>query len=693
MAAIDAHQPPSHHSQPTFERKPARPPRRRPVISHYRPVSQLLSEESDGPQTRSNKASRRNSAQIFMSLQTSSLLEMIHRSKDKGKEREGRVRKISCHASVGGEFGLCTEKERPLHPQPGATNKISSHPPDNPVNAANRDQNDNVIGRAEKVFTEKKGWHRYGGMKLHPYQSDAVYMQSYDPIMLENEKYSYLLLRRLTSPLPTFSRSMDRPPSAVLDLGCGQGHWLLDAATFWPSADFTGFDLVDVMLPEVQEKDNVRLVRGNFTKNKLPFPDKSFDFVRMAGLSLAIPHDKWSSVISEVRRVLKIGGQLELIDDELFFPYGSVPVVAPLDRVSQDSQTPSMPRHSRNPHDDRTSPGSNDSDTDGKSFTGEVNKGGPKSWTTAASHRRSTEYLQRWLNNHQISGDVEDAFTNMLRKRFVHPSPEEFVPDLLRYTFGGGSITNTQTYDIKLARPSPIQPHRNDSIGKSSEHSPLYPDANIDNPIEQRYSLGSDGHSPTRLGIPVRPSAKAAGRLGISYSDLIAATAETATRRPRTHDGISRQRPPAGGLLQSPGIIVAPSTFIPLTPIETEFHACKWIHTLLASRLALVNYVHSCVDDYGKRIVDDAELNDALWTYESFRRQRFHWPANPEHDNEGFTSPCISNTRKLDVNQDFEGVDEPVHIRTIRVYHATKTEMPSLASLLFSHNNSPPSSH
>lgn len=56
---------------------------------------------------------------------------------------------------------------------------------------------------------------------------------------------------------------MDKPPSHVLDLGCGQGHWLLDAANHWPSAEFIGFDLVDIMLAEIREKNNVKLVRGN----------------------------------------------------------------------------------------------------------------------------------------------------------------------------------------------------------------------------------------------------------------------------------------------------------------------------------------------------------------------------------------------------------------------------------------------
>ncbi len=49
----------------------------------------------------------------------------------------------------------------------------------------------------------------------------------------------------------------------MLDLGCGRGHWLLDAADFWFYTEFIGFDLVDILLPEVEQKANVRLVRGN----------------------------------------------------------------------------------------------------------------------------------------------------------------------------------------------------------------------------------------------------------------------------------------------------------------------------------------------------------------------------------------------------------------------------------------------
>ena len=55
----------------------------------------------------------------------------------------------------------------------------------------------------------------------------------------------------------------------------------------------------------------------------LPFPKNTFDLVRMANLSLCIPFDKWEFVLGQVHRVLTPGGRLELIDDDIYFPYGN----------------------------------------------------------------------------------------------------------------------------------------------------------------------------------------------------------------------------------------------------------------------------------------------------------------------------------------------------------------------------------
>lgn len=52
----------------------------------------------------------------------------------------------------------------------------------------------------------------------------------------------------------------------------------------------------------------------------LPFENDRFDYVRMAFLEHAISELKWPAVLAEVVRVLRPGGTLEIITEELIFP-------------------------------------------------------------------------------------------------------------------------------------------------------------------------------------------------------------------------------------------------------------------------------------------------------------------------------------------------------------------------------------
>ncbi|ESK92178.1 hypothetical protein Moror_4829 [Moniliophthora roreri MCA 2997] len=189
---------------------------------------------------------------------------------------------------------------------------------------------------SELKYRSKNRWARKGRMKMHPYGKDAVYMQSYDDVPLDNDRHFDILLRRINpNGSPSFydyAGNGERPPTSVLDLACGQGHWVLQAATQWPNAQVVGFDLVDVAIPQVHERDNITIVRGNFLHYALPFPTQSFDFVRIANASLAIPYKKWEFVIHEVQRVLTRGGRLEVIDDQMLFPYANPKMTQPRHR-------------------------------------------------------------------------------------------------------------------------------------------------------------------------------------------------------------------------------------------------------------------------------------------------------------------------------------------------------------------------
>lgn len=345
----------------------------------------------------------------------------------------------------------------------------------------------------------------------------------------------------------------------------------------------------------------------------------------MANLSLAIPHDKWSFVISETRRILRVGGLLEIIDDEVFFPYGPFPVRAgPPEHRRRNGQDSNESKHSRVISDGEVSDASSSTlggDEDNSLDKTPKGEGANQlrlksSWVDGTdSQRHRTAYLQQWASNYRIARDVEDLFTGMLQQRSIHLAPQELVHQL-RHTFGYKNCSNPKTYDITLAAVSMLeadQPEETDVDGLS------WPDQHSDDPPEEkewRYSSGSDENSSTPP-TPPQHSAKAAGRLGISYSDLVAATATTVAVRRRVASGIRSHRHLAiRKSSQPPGIVVSPSTFIPLTPIETEFHACKWIHTVLGCKPAIVDYVRSDDNQIGSQVTDEAELSDAMWTYE-----------------------------------------------------------------------------
>lgn len=314
-------------------------------------------------------------------------------------------------------------------------------------------------------------------------------------------------------------------------------------------------------------------------------------------------------MFSEARRVLAVGGQIEVIDDQLYFPYGPFPNVLPLTpsplvgssslrhNASRDFISPTLSgRKAPNSLENR------------KRFE-------PPLPIARVSQRRLEEYRKQWFNACQISHDVEDTFVGMLQKSFVHPSPQDFISDLLRNAFGSENVCNTRTFDIQLAPLSSARPHRVDTPTSLALDHRL--DQGLGDSTEgkiRQHSLASHERSPALSSPSSQHSAKAADRLGISYSDLVAVT--TSLKQPVADNHKPYFHPVAGGIRQSPGIIIAPSTFIPLTSAETEFHACKWIHTLLGWRTALVDYVHSGTDSDGKVIVADSEWNDALWTYE-----------------------------------------------------------------------------
>jgi ubiquinone/menaquinone biosynthesis C-methylase UbiE len=89
---------------------------------------------------------------------------------------------------------------------------------------------------------------------------------------VDSDRQTAELLRKVNATnTPSFHNYGGRPPRTVLDLGCGAGHWMLDAAMAWRNSgtQIIGFDMVDTtkgMWPVAQRQgivDNIKFVRGN----------------------------------------------------------------------------------------------------------------------------------------------------------------------------------------------------------------------------------------------------------------------------------------------------------------------------------------------------------------------------------------------------------------------------------------------
>ncbi|KAG8759610.1 hypothetical protein FRC14_005475 [Serendipita sp. 396] len=166
------------------------------------------------------------------------------------------------------------------------------------------------------------------GRRYHKYPvSIAPYPQSYDPTILELERTNHIMLNKICgSPsLYAVDGIEVQPPKNVLDLGCGNGLWVMDAAKAWPDTSFVGIDLVllqpDLELVSDDLRARIQWIHSNFL-DALPFPSSHFDLVHMRRVARGVPETKWSSLLKEISRVLRPGGRLEIIEDDLSFPGG-----------------------------------------------------------------------------------------------------------------------------------------------------------------------------------------------------------------------------------------------------------------------------------------------------------------------------------------------------------------------------------
>lgn len=247
--------------------------------------------------------------------------------------------------------------------------------------------------------------------------------------------------------------------------------------------------------------------------------------------------------------------------------------------------------------------------------------------TTPRSRRASadTSSTAEWHSSVASSRVLEDVFANMLiTEHGIHLAAHQQLELFMEEVFGAGNSSKTRSIHIKLANgnggdqcTTPSSDYESDRASIDSGYASL----NMENVKEEtsakrktfgslkgRGKLGrtdsspssttstsSDGDSDSQDASGL--SAKAADRLGITYSALGHATA---TSKPQTA---------TCGPGQSLGVIVWPDTFIPMTGTELEMHTCRHMHSLLGAKAAIVDFLVKAFPSHSGEAESDPDPN------------------------------------------------------------------------------------
>ncbi|KAF4577322.1 hypothetical protein EYR40_009319 [Pleurotus pulmonarius] len=183
-----------------------------------------------------------------------------------------------------------------------------------------------------------------GRGRHHPFDKEQVpYPRNYDQEVLDFDVWETVFCQQMCGSVTW--HVFDTPPTRVLDLGCGTGSWILDAARKWRNCHFVGLDVVPLH-PNLQQLGSADLagritwIQANFLEG-LPFSDEEFDYVHIKRIARGVPEDKWDPLLEEITRVMKPGAAFEMMEEDLFFPG------KPNENTSPDGENDELPSRSR----------------------------------------------------------------------------------------------------------------------------------------------------------------------------------------------------------------------------------------------------------------------------------------------------------------------------------------------------------
>jgi ubiquinone/menaquinone biosynthesis C-methylase UbiE len=103
----------------------------------------------------------------------------------------------------------------------------------------------------------------------------------------------------------------------ALDVGCGTGE--TDSYLSSEFASLDGIDVSDGVL-EAARRENPTVTYRSYDGVRLPYEDRSFEFVFTICVIHHVPPERWRSFTAELTRVVRPGGALVVIEHNPFNP-------------------------------------------------------------------------------------------------------------------------------------------------------------------------------------------------------------------------------------------------------------------------------------------------------------------------------------------------------------------------------------
>ncbi|KAI7904165.1 S-adenosyl-L-methionine-dependent methyltransferase [Cokeromyces recurvatus] len=114
-------------------------------------------------------------------------------------------------------------------------------------------------------------------------------------------------------------------PERILESACGVGLWSIEMAQAYPNCQVIGIDIIP---PSEKEgwtqssksiEQRIQFQYSDILLNPISFPNDYFDFIYQRDVATVVPFTVWPKLISEFFRILKPGGQIQLVEYDLLF--------------------------------------------------------------------------------------------------------------------------------------------------------------------------------------------------------------------------------------------------------------------------------------------------------------------------------------------------------------------------------------